>query len=217
MGALPQAGGQRLETTVDGYFHVGFSKTGLFGRFGNAQPFDLRFADGARLFGRQGGQQCLDIHAGGQRLLEALDHQDGFDILDGDRKLAAAHMIDQPVARNGIEPCGKGPVAVIGGALAMDRDQRFLHQILDIAVRVAHPAAVEGRQQRDQSAQQRLMRDSIAAEPRDHPCLQLCFACLHAASRRGLRGWVEHGYSHFARWMKIFLLMPGVTGTIRPA
>jgi len=51
-------------------------------------------------------------------------------------------MVDQAIARYGIEPGCKGPAAVVGSAPRMNRNQGFLHEIFHIAF-AAQAAPVE--------------------------------------------------------------------------
>ncbi len=107
----------------------------------------------------------------------------------------AAEMVDHLVARDGEQPGGEGAVTIIGGTARMHRNQRFLHQILDIVV-AAGSTPIEAAQQGHEQAQQCRVIAGIAVEPADHQSAQFCLACPHSRSlgknSRRPRDWLQH-------------------------
>src|SRR5574338_1499915 len=81
-------------------------------------------------------------------------------------------MVDQPVARDGVEPRQQWIVRVVRVAPRMERHQRLLHQVLSILWPPAQPVAEIGAQQPRRFAQESAVRGLVAGEALEQQLFQ---------------------------------------------
>jgi hypothetical protein len=179
---------------VHGYFHIRFPEREAPGRFVGTEPFEPCRADRVGLLVGQRREQPGDIGLRVAGFLVAVLDQHVVEIPDRDKPALTAEPVDHLVARDGEQPPGEGAVRVVGRAALVDRDQGFLHEILDVFLAPVHPPPVKGAQDRQERAQQRIVGRGVARQPSDHPCPELVFVCPHIVSRPAIRGDRRDGY-----------------------
>ena len=127
--------------------------------------------------------QAIGVDPGDARRLEIRLVRDHVHVVHRHGPALPAIMVNHLVAGDGQQPAAKGTDGVIGRPAAMDGNQHFLHQILDIFRLRAAASAIICAQQGHQRAQQACMRGGVALQAADHPFPQLLLVCLHARSR----------------------------------
>jgi hypothetical protein len=115
-----------MDIYLDQWFGLAASDTGL----GYAEAVDLDQADGNRLTVGQLAEQPVDADFRAHHIFMAANAMVILQFVGG-VAVSLAQTVDPAIARDGSEPRQEGSGGVIARALAVERNQRVLHQIID--------------------------------------------------------------------------------------
>lgn len=90
-------------------------------------------------------------------------------------------QIDQLVTGNGVDPCRQRLRRIVGMALVMHSEQRFLDQVFNVIRHSGKPHPQKSTQMRTQRLQERVVGRGITAHPPHQQIPQCCFTFVHAA------------------------------------
>ena len=138
----------------------------------------------AYLLGARRGEPAAEVVAGVRRSALVFDEQAVLVLDGGEAALArAAVVVDELVAGDGVDPGGERLVAVEGGPLGVEGDQRVLHQVLALGrIRPQAPAEIDD-QPPAQALQQAPVGRRVAVERAQHQRLQFGLGVGHTHSQ----------------------------------